>query len=457
MPETSATQQLEAEPRLPEPALPAPAQAAPLAEAEAPFAQAEGQAAPQAAPRAGEGEDEDLELARLESLLYARTQQSQTLSRELARCDRLLREALVRMPTLAGSELHALRRGYDAAVERAVEAEVARAELTFALDETRAQLTAAGPSAATDVRQPGAPGVYARVAELEEAEGNLHARLVLAEQDRDSAQQRLRGLTRELQEASERAELLLSREHALSAAIGAHEAREHVLRAHAAGLGARAGEAELAFQSAYGRAQLLEQRAAEAQARLAQLQAEAAEQAVRVQAHAARIEELQRALSLEQQEVRSLRGQVAAAEAAQRQQNAARETDEAQWAERVRQLSEREQEATRAGARAEEQLREFLGSLEKPLRELDGSLDRLGPDARVLPLAEALRSDSIEPPADAARLTDELAKERSRRRKLGVTVRALQAASESGEPTGPWIQELLQILAEGASLPPGRS
>jgi len=192
MPETSATQQLEAEPRLPEPALPAPAQAAPLAEAEAPFAQAEGQAAPQAAPRAGEGEDEDLELARLESLLYARTQQSQTLSRELARCDRLLREALVRMPTLAGSELHALRRGYDAAVERAVEAEVARAELTFALDETRAQLTAAGPSAATDVRQPGAPGVYARVAELEEAEGNLHARLVLAEQDRDSAQQRLR-------------------------------------------------------------------------------------------------------------------------------------------------------------------------------------------------------------------------------------------------------------------------
>src|SRR5436309_49197 len=107
---------------------------------------------------------EELEVARLEALLSARTR-----------------------------ELGSLRR------------EHARAELTFTLDETRAQLGAAGSVPSAQVGQAGlgeergdnvsdaraVRGLYARIAELEEAEGAVHARLVLAEQDRDVARNRV--------------------------------------------------------------------------------------------------------------------------------------------------------------------------------------------------------------------------------------------------------------------------
>jgi hypothetical protein len=212
----------------------------------------------------------DQELARLEALLYTRTQHSRTISNELSRCDRLLREALDRIPSLASSELQALRRGYDAAVERAIEAEVARAELTFALDETRAQLTAAptpGASGAVVGQKAAAPGVYARIAELEEVEGNLHARLVLAEQDRETTQQRTKELTREQVELNERVELLMARERALQDALDQRAAREHVLRAERNGVSARADETERAFRSLSLRMQQIEQRATTAQAR----------------------------------------------------------------------------------------------------------------------------------------------------------------------------------------------
>src|SRR5262245_11343941 len=85
---------------------------------------------------------EELEVARLEGLLSTRSRDLSALRREFSRCDHLLREALERMATSSADELAALRRGYEAAVDRAVEAEFARAELTFTLDETRAQLGA---------------------------------------------------------------------------------------------------------------------------------------------------------------------------------------------------------------------------------------------------------------------------------------------------------------------------
>jgi chromosome segregation ATPase len=485
MPEMSATQFLDAETPLPEPVLPG--------------------ADPHALQTTAPETPVDEELSRLEALLYARTQHGRELARELARCDRLLREALERIPSLASSELQALRRGYDAAVERAIEAEVGRAELTFALDETRTQLTAAPTpwsSGAVVGQKAAAPGVYARVAQLEEAEGNLHARLVLAEQDREGSQQRVKELTRELLELNERAELLLSRERALQGALDQRTQREHVLRAEQRGVSARADETELAFKSAYARMQQLDQRASDAKARVAEARAEAAERLVLVQAHAARIEELQRALGLEQQEVRSLRAQVAATVSAQQQQTAAREADEAQWAERVRDLAEREQSSAATVVSSDTKLRALLSNLKKPLHELDASLDQLGPNARVLQVAEALHSEATEPGTaygaandpslveqlrvrerqvaeleaalarygqspstvglaapgartEVMRLTDELARERTRRRRLGVTVRALQAASETGEAIDPWIQELVTILSEGVSLRPG--
>jgi hypothetical protein len=67
-----------------------------------------------------------------------------------------------------------------------------------------------------------------------------------------------------------------------------------------------------------------------------------------------------------------------------------------------------------------------------------------------------LKGELIDTRVDAARLSDDLSRERTRRRRLAVTVRALQAASESGEAIVPWIDELMRILNEGASLPPER-
>lgn len=65
-----------------------------------------------------------------------------------------------------------------------------------------------------------------------------------------------------------------------------------------------------------------------------------------------------------------------------------------------------------------------------------------------------LKGELIDVRANATRLSDDLTRERTRRRKMAVTVRALQAASESGESLGPWIEELLALINEGASLPP---
>jgi hypothetical protein len=78
-------------------------------------------------------------------------------------------------------------------------------------------------------------------------------------------------------------------------------------------------------------------------------------------------------------------------------------------------------------------------------------------DARVIARDQSvatLKGELIDVRANATRLSDDLTRERARRRKMAVTVRALQAASESGESLGPWIEELLSLINEGTSLPP---
>lgn len=66
-----------------------------------------------------------------------------------------------------------------------------------------------------------------------------------------------------------------------------------------------------------------------------------------------------------------------------------------------------------------------------------------------------LKGELIDVRQNATRLSDDLTKERTRRRKMAVTVRALQAATESGEAPGPWIEELMALINEGSfSLPP---
>jgi hypothetical protein len=379
-----------------------------------------------ASPGVVEG-DESTELARLETLLFARTRSHGSLQRELERKDRLIREALVRMSTNTSQELSALRAGYDAAVARAIEAEVGRAELTFALDETRAQLTAAQPSGGVGAQSP----VYAAAA-------GPGLRALQAERD-----------------------LLAAQNQELRRSFDA-------LRGELNGTRARLSEAESAWQAAQAHAHKQGQRITTTQERVDQLRAESAELTLLAQSRAARIAELSQATALDQQEIRTLRAQVTAASVAQVAQGEARDADRQLWTERVQQHEEREQAAWNAAAsavaRSESRLREFLGSLGTPLRELDAALDALNPagertqaapasalfdmsaDSRP-PASAAPAGDSAAAPAGSKRIADELAQERDRRTKLVAAVRALQAATQSGEPTKPWIEELVELVA----------
>lgn len=374
---------------------------------------------PAVAPAHEEAVDSTDEVARLEALLFARTRSHGGLQRELERRERLFREALVRISTSTSQEFSALRTGYDAAVARAIEAEVARAELTFALDETRAQLTAAAPAGYVGA-QDLSPGVYAATAD----------RAALVAENAENAE--LRG-------------------------------RFEALRGELNGLRARLTESELAWTAAVVHSQKLEQRVSATQDRLNQLRGEAAELTLLAQTRAARIAELSQAAALDQQELRTLRAQVVAANAAQVALGEAREADRQLWAERLQKHEEREQEAWTAAAaavaRAEARLREFLETLGEPLRELDTALDALNspgeqrseaaqPSARFDVSAEARSAEPA--PVSAAkpgRIADELASERDRRTKLVAAVRALQAATQSGEPTKPWIEELVELVA----------
>lgn len=471
---------------------------------------------------------EELEVARLEGLLSARSRDLNALRREFSRRDRLLREALERMATSSSDELAALRRGYEAAVDRAVEAEFARAELTFTLDETRAQLGAAPGSGQVSAAGHAGPaplvhaqavdnvsdaramrGLYARIAELEETEGTLHARLVLAEQDRDLARDRVRELEREALEDSERAELSLVRERSHEAA---YTMRAAALAGELSGLRARSLESERALRSAQDRAVLAEKRATELNQKLADARSESAELAVLAHGRAARLIEQSQELALEQQEARALRAQLEAALAAHTAERGARDADAERWVARSAEFEADQQRDRAALATAQRQLesaplewraqlQSFLDGVKQPLSALAASLERLNQSDRgrgrladgiksegeasmfdgatMANLVEqlrvsqgrvaqleaavaqqnsranaALKGELIDTRVDAARLADDLSRERTRRRKLAVTVRALQAASESGEAIAPWIDELMRILNEGVSIPP---
>lgn len=395
-------------------------------------------AAPEPAAQAPEGQDDDSaelrEFTRLEALLFARTRSQADLQRELERRERLFREALVRMSTSTSQEFSALRAGYDAAVARAIEAEVARAELTFALDETRAQLTAAGAYAGVGAQNP-APAVYAQA-----ADPAAEARAPEAAAERDALAADNRALCLQLE----------------------------ALRGELSGLRARLQESEQAWHAAAGQTQKVQQRAAALEERVNALRAETAELTLIAQTRSARIAELTQAAAFEQQEIRTLRAQVAAANAAQLAQSEAREADRQLWAERLQKHEDREQEAWKSAAsavaRSETRLREFLGSLQTPLRELDASLDALNTqpgqpasatapsarfDVRTSEPKEAKEpKDTKAKSAASGRIADELAQERERRTKLVAAVRALQAATQSGEPTKPWIEELVELVSE---------
>jgi hypothetical protein len=473
------------------------------------------EAGPDEAPRAF-GDDE---VARLEKLLSARARETTALSRELERRSNLLREALERLSSAAGSELDLLRRARDAAVQRAIQAEVGRAELAFQLDETRALLQAGGGAISSgpvgELRE-----LYSRIAQLEDADDAQRARLAQAERERDAAEARYAALERDAAAQRERLEQSIARVRAEAAEsisenaarAGAQVAAATAEALHGAskaaqmsaaalhgernGLVARLDESEAALRSCLERNAQAERKLQAAQAKLGDVRAEAAELAVAAQARNTRVSELGLELAREQQELRATRAQLAAAIAAQQAEQRARESDAHVWQQRLQEL-ESESRATPSAGHAHER-REFLAGLREPLLQLKAALDEPGSSARaqVEPaeaLAEsaagadimaaleeklrasetrsaeleaalaartreaglhALKGELIDTRADAARLSDDLIRERTRRRRLVVTVRALQAAFESGEAPAPWLEELLAILNEGASVPP---
>jgi hypothetical protein len=508
------------------------------------------------------------EVARLEKLLAARARETNSLTRELDRRSALLREALERLSTTAGSEFEALREARDAAVERAIEAEVGRAELAFQLDETRGVLQHATGGAASSGPVGELRELYSRIAQLEEADDAQRARLVQAERERDSALLRRVDLERQLERERERFELDIARarveESALitessaraSAQTAAAEAeaakrtaaaeaaaaqrvtaveadaaqRVAAAEAHAqpkatleaGGVQGRAAEQTSALRGERDglRARLLESEKAlrglsernahserllqASQHKLADVRAEAAELAVSAQARNTRISELGLELAREQQELRVTRAQLAAAIVAQQAERGARDSDAQAWQLKLHELESAGQGAAQGAAGQaelgrEHELRNFLPQLKAPLLQLRAALDEPGSsehaaavaldattpgtqyDAEVLAALEeklrasetrcaeletalaartrevglhALKGELIDTRADAARLSDDLIKERTRRRRLVVTVRALQAAFESGEAPGPWMEELVSILNEGSSVPP---
>src|SRR5689334_12502039 len=124
----------------------------PLPQAVTPFDVRNEPTAPASEPPAPEPSESAGEVGRLEQLLVEQTRERRELARELERRSELLREACARLSELgpkvaeAASEhaVRGIREERDAAVARAVEAEVARADATFRVDELMSQLLGTG-------------------------------------------------------------------------------------------------------------------------------------------------------------------------------------------------------------------------------------------------------------------------------------------------------------------------
>ncbi len=477
-------------------------------------------------PEATVDEEPDArEVARLERLLAARSQERRELHDELARTTALLRDALGRFAHVApppalprdapgthaanqdtspdGSHdaLERLRAERDAAVAQALEAEASRAETAFRLDETLGHLLAERASHAEQAALFGTVrGLRARTAEAEEALAVADARVLLGEQDLVQAREQTRALEAQHQEAAERFEFELLHLRGALASEGAQVEHAQIelalardtsalevssLRGERDGLSARVDEGESAFTVIYERLARAERNLAETSDKLARARTEQAEQQLLNQAQKAlagagqskqleRARELHRTLRLTLEELRAPLHDLATTVHSVAAGSAA--------ASSVPAGSEVTEESTVPAMvippDALDAIERKLGVSERRIQELEAQLaarprdssspasapDFLARDSKLSadfgtardPKLSALKGELIDVRANATRLADDLTKERARRRKLAVTVRALQAATESGESPAPWIEDLLSILAEGATVPPLR-
>ncbi len=230
------------------------------------------------------------DVKRLEAHLEERSHAVRELEAEVTRRGHLVRDLVEESERLRNE-------GGDggAAAARALEAEAARAELQFRVDELETKLSAVAKQGVTPspASVPEAPaedperpalegrirGLRARVAELEELRANAEAQLALARSDIDAAAARALKLEREKAEAIEQFELQLVRAQR-PAEVGGQE-RIAALEESERRLSERVGELSGLLDAARG---LADEQTAAAQA------AEAAKQAAEADATAARAE-----------------------------------------------------------------------------------------------------------------------------------------------------------------------
>ncbi len=169
-------------------------------------------AAERAATRAPAADPEVVrEIADLEQRLVDRAKRIRELEAEVERRGQLVRDAV--------EELRALRKtgsGDPGAVERAVAAEVARAESQFEVDELRARLRELEDALAKLERHASesegrARGFLSRLHEILEVHENTAARLGVAEAEILARDEEVRSVHRELEETKDQLELALLR------------------------------------------------------------------------------------------------------------------------------------------------------------------------------------------------------------------------------------------------------
>jgi hypothetical protein len=438
----------------------------------------DGRTAPPDAVSPGDAGNVADEVARLEELLAERARVLQDQRNALQYAQQLLRAATASFErTLVSAPDPArLQQQRDAAVGRAIEAEAARAELAFRLDELRGHAITTEPVRAVALTSSGEPldvacsrlegtvhGLSSLLSETEEARDVASARLVLAEQDLAILRSRAHGLERELSESREQLELEAMRARGLAAqlegTLTAPAAAE--LRGELAGAcarrdeGERVGEALLAALETAHEAE----RAARADNERAAAQIQALkrglEQEIETGQEAA--EKLARALA----ECVVLREQLAtasvAASAAPAPAAPVQNATEPQRADQLEAEHRLRADRMRDGLReARHVLGELAGSLERSISTIppvpkaaDGSDTSEHPTTPGMPtyieamegLEElvALRDEHIRD------LTTKLQLERDRTRAIERGLRALEANAAGALPAGPWA-ELLALV-----------
>jgi hypothetical protein len=450
----------------------------PMPVAEPPAAEPAGKVAESKSAESKVAESAD-DVARLEELLVERARQLQDQRAALQRTQQLLRAATAGFErTLASVPDPArLEQQRVAAVTRAIEAEAARAELAFRLDElrghavtgtepgTRAAPAPSGetPEAACARLEGTVHGLSSLLSETEEARDVASARLVLAEQDLALLRARGRDLERELAELREQLELEAMRARGLSqqleGTLSAREAAE--LRGELAGACARRDEGERVAEGLLAAldAARESERTARADNERAAAQIQALKHGLEQETKTAReaADKLAHALA----ESAVLRGQLAAAGAAAPAPEPKRDEQlEAEHGAAQRHAAEQRIRADR--------FRDALREARHVLGELAGSLERSVSTIPPVPKAPHDDAGASEHPTQPGMptyieamegleelvalrdehirdLTTKLQLERDRTRAIERGLRALEQSAAGALPAGPWA-ELLALV-----------